>query len=63
MNDGSNDEFSAAKKTKVGGGGGGGEEAQRGSVFTVWTYMYIYTPCVCEWVCARVTKVDTATGR
>lgn len=32
MNDGNNDEFSAAKKTK---GGVGGEEAQKGSAFTV----------------------------
>lgn len=50
MNDGDNDEFSAAKTTWE----GAGEEAWRGSVWTVCTYMYIYATCIC----VRMTEVD-----
>lgn len=45
MNDGNDDEFSA---TRGGGGGGEGEDAQRGNVCAVCTYMCIYALCVSE---------------
>lgn len=49
MNDGTHDEFSAAKKTR----GGGGEEARRGSVCVYSLHVRVYLCTVHVWMCVR----------